>query len=694
MQHNISLRKFLTVVFLSFVLTGCSNASPKNGKDFGPDENYFLGLKSLSKGDEKDARQKFNKAVKKGTPLVALRSSEALCSFGDVQEKIKAAKNLLQFSQEESSLVTACKIFLENKEYGQVLSFTNTINIQESSDALVSIRLRAMEKRNITGLQENIQTWFLEKPLSQSHFDFYNDYSETKYFDVEKSFENFLITFRLDVYKRNFSGAFEKLSEIESRLETDESFLNVQLISDIGKTHLYGNTNNGETGGALKSASWFSTQVGNFQGTPLEFFFWFYAGRLYEKSGGYQKRAISCFEKAADCTNLPSQKDNARWYVLRTSLKGEIENCLQYVKQNLEFFEDPSYYDDFFDLLSPILLNNHYYKEIGELYKLMKGHASREATAKYAYIYARLLQEEIYKPGENLLQGKTVADEIDEALHIALDSSTDLYYKVVAAQALNLSESEKKRIYTEPRKSVEVKVNPDAERLLNGYAAYGFPEKIYDEWLKLGQCFLSEETTLTLCRLLQKCSDGRDDFYPQSLRIASRHANYSPVIFSEDLLRFCFPKCYEELITENAEKNGIEPAVLFALIRSESFFDSDVYSSAGAIGLCQLMTFTAEDIARRLKKSNYDLLDPETNIEFGAWYLGNLISRLDGNYLNAFYSYNAGITRVRKWKQSFSFGFGIKNVPEDLFLETLPYAETREYGRKLVSATEMYQRLY
>ena len=130
---------------------------------------------------------------------------------------------------------------------------------------------------------------------------------------------------------------------------------------------------------------------------------------------------------------------------------------------------------------------------------------------------------------------------------------------------------------------------------------------------------------------------------------------------------------------------------MYSLIRSESFFDADVMSSAGAIGLTQLMELTASDIARRFKLQDYSLTNPETNIRFGTYYLSNLISRCDNSLLLGFFSYNAGITRVRRWLQSSLIEFGKKsNMPLDLFLETVPFAETREYGRKLVSATIAY----
>lgn len=687
LMKKVQLKKSTLFLSIFLLLASCSSSASKNVKDFGDDSNYFQALRSLSKKDFKDARQKLNKAVKKGTPLVARRSAENLCTFGDVQEKVAAAKKLVSLYSDDDALLTACRIFSDNGEIGLVLSTTKDVSVAESDDALIALKLEAMRKRSIQGYEDELKKWYLEKSFTQSHFKYFSDFEETF---------SFVTGFRADVYKKNYVSAFSKLDALNEILIKYPEYCTEQIMSDIGKTHLYG------TRDALESARWFQEKAGAFGGTPNEFYCWFYAGRLYDKAQGFPSRAFTSYKNAIAATDDVQKKDNARWYLLKDSLTESSVKCIKIVKENLPELGDPAYYDDFFDLLANRLISENEYEEIGGLYKLMKNHASREAVSKFAYIYARLLQEKICIPDDSVLGDFTLEEEIDAALKTALNSATDLYYKVQAAEHLGLSEAQLEKELCAPRKDFNngfvretaYKINPDADRLLSGYAAFGFPEKIYSEWVRLGQCLVSEETVVNICRLFQKCSDGRDDYYPQSLRIASRYANYSPVGSSREILSYCFPKCYDEFITRYAEKYDIEPEVLFALIRSESFFDSDVTSSAGAVGLSQLMTFTAEDVAKRLKKSDYDLTDPETNIEFGAWYLGNLISRLDGNYLDAFYSYNAGISRVRKWKQSSAFGFGLKNIPEDLFLETLPYTETREYGRKLVSATELYKFLY
>lgn len=681
MKH-IVLKKAFFLFSLFFFFSSCSNAKVKTNNDFSSDVEYFQALRSLSKNNVKDARVRLNRAVKKGSPLVVRRSAEALCQWGDVQQKLEGAKKLLEKYDDEDAALIACRVFSSQKEYSKILQATEKINILESNDELAAMRLLAMKEKNIQGFTEKLISWYLEKPISKEHIKQWTDFSNNE--KLAKNIQS-LINFRFDVYKKDYHSAFDKLSDLEEFYFTD------QIMSDIGKTHLYA------SGDVLESALWWTDMAEKCLGSSKEFYCWFYAARMYDKVGSFSSKVAECYEKAINCTDILQKKDNALWYLLRARLKESPQICVDSVISYMTSLGDPFYYDDFFDLLSQILISEGYYSEIGNLYKLMKGNATDESTAKFAYIYARLIQEKIYLPGEEELNGKSIDEEIVDALYVALDSGTDMYYKVQATEKLMLNDFSKEEKLCAPRRKVfsdSSKINPDADRLLSGYASFGFPEKIYSEWVKLGQPLLSEETTKNICHLLQKCSNGKDDYYPQSLRMASRYANYSPLPASKDLLSYSFPKCFGALISKYSEQNKIPSEVLFALIRSESFFDADIESSAGAVGLCQLMKFTAQDVAGKLKISEYDLTDAETNIKFGAWYLANLISRLEGNYLDAFYAYNAGIARVRKWKQSSSYGLGLKEIPEDLFLETLPYTETREYGRKLVSATEMYRWLY
>ena len=107
-----------------------------------------------------------------------------------------------------------------------------------------------------------------------------------------------------------------------------------------------------------------------------------------------------------------------------------------------------------------------------------------------------------------------------------------------------------------------------------------------------------------------------------------------------------YPRPWPEEIAAAAEASGTSETLLYALVRSESFFDPGISSAAGAVGLTQLMESTAADMARKLKLATYDLRDPATNIRLGSAYYGELLGRLDNRPLDAVFAYNAGITRL------------------------------------------------
>ena len=157
---------------------------------------------------------------------------------------------------------------------------------------------------------------------------------------------------------------------------------------------------------------------------------------------------------------------------------------------------------------------------------------------------------------------------------------------------------------------------------------------------------------------------------------------------AREQLELLYPRPWLETVSKYAAEYRLPECLLYALIRSESFFQPQVVSGAGAVGLTQLMPATAADIARKLKMTDYSLTDPEINIRFGAYYLAEMIRRSDNRIMPACFAYNAGISRVRGWQKK------AQGLPEDLFLESLEYAETRDYGRKLLSAAAVYGALY
>jgi soluble lytic murein transglycosylase len=146
-----------------------------------------------------------------------------------------------------------------------------------------------------------------------------------------------------------------------------------------------------------------------------------------------------------------------------------------------------------------------------------------------------------------------------------------------------------------------------------------------------------------------------------------------------------FPLAFNDEIKSHAAKYAINPAWAFAITRRESSFMSDANSPVGARGLMQLMPDTAKHLTRRKKVSTKYLLDSKNNINLGTKYLKNLLDRHKGNQVLATAAYNAGPYRVKKWLQSAA------ELPADIWIETIPYRETREYVKSVLAYQEIYK---
>jgi len=122
-------------------------------------------------------------------------------------------------------------------------------------------------------------------------------------------------------------------------------------------------------------------------------------------------------------------------------------------------------------------------------------------------------------------------------------------------------------------------------------------------------------------------------------------------------LRFPLPFNNEVLAGTNAQ--SLDLAWVYAIIRQESAFMTDVRSHAGALGLMQLMPATARLVAKKLGitlNGNIDILDISTNISLGTAYLKQGLDRFDGNYVLASAGYNAGPGRAKRWAEALNDG--------------------------------------
>lgn len=136
-----------------------------------------------------------------------------------------------------------------------------------------------------------------------------------------------------------------------------------------------------------------------------------------------------------------------------------------------------------------------------------------------------------------------------------------------------------------------------------------------------------------------------------------------------------------------------ELALIHAIIRQESTFNSQVVSSAGARGLMQLMPGTAQQVADRLKVKHTQAkltADPAYNVRLGSAYLQEMVERFNGSYILAIASYNAGPNRVRQWLDSFGDPRSGTIDPVD-WLELIPFTETRNYVQRVMEGMIVYR---
>lgn len=149
-----------------------------------------------------------------------------------------------------------------------------------------------------------------------------------------------------------------------------------------------------------------------------------------------------------------------------------------------------------------------------------------------------------------------------------------------------------------------------------------------------------------------------------------------------------YPRHYQAIVEQNSASYGIPCELIYAVIRSESNFDPNAESPAGAKGLMQLMPQTYEWIAWRLREDATEeaIWNPGQNIRYGC-YLLSYYYRKYGNWESTLAAYNAGDGNVDRWLADPAYS-------EDGCLTDIPFAETRDYVKKVEAAREVYRELY
>lgn len=165
----------------------------------------------------------------------------------------------------------------------------------------------------------------------------------------------------------------------------------------------------------------------------------------------------------------------------------------------------------------------------------------------------------------------------------------------------------------------------------------------------------------------------------------------------DDFLRLAYPQPFWDEVTRWGQTQDVDPLLLLSLMRQESRFDPDARSPVGAIGLFQIMTYTAKALAERagvgqvIQGGTVDrssLAEPRVNTAIAAQLTRDLLSMFGGSAAPVVASYNAGEERVAVWWAA------ARNLSEDYFVDTIPYSETRRFVREVLTNRAAYERIY
>ena len=431
-------------------------------------------------------------------------------------------------------------------------------------------------------------------------------------------------------------------------------------------------------------------------------------GRFSAAEGRYTEALVLC---------PPPEEERIRWYMFDSLLRTGYARAVEELPTHLIHWKDHSYYNDaLFDLIDG-LVRYERWDLVARTADILNGRIENTAAARACYIAARaaelgLLDSVDDGNGEDRIDEERIGNWLLGAVKNARGAGSGLYYRFMAAYRLEqragrlepsvidpagfceqreiqwtLTGNGATRSWSPVHEAAEealVGEGVQANRLLEGFLRFGLAREAYRRYGTDSNFFhiLPFDTVRRWCDSLQEEGD-----YLEAIRLFNSYClQNSPELTAEDVRRL-YPRAYFGIIGPLTREYELPEHIFYALVREESLFDAGISSAAGAVGLSQLMPATARDVAGRIGIQADDLTDPHVNLRLGAWYLRHLIGRTE-SYSQALFSYNGGITRVRRWVRS------DPHLPGDMLLEKIPYAETSHYGRKVLVSSILYGSFY
>ena len=331
-----------------------------------------------------------------------------------------------------------------------------------------------------------------------------------------------------------------------------------------------------------------------------------------------------------------------------------------------DIIKNSSYYENYLwhQALSALLSENNQLAQ-NILVELTKKFNKSSENDKYIYFHGYAL---------NQLNKKQAGDAL--FLKLAMSPKPN-YYNLLARQRLALKAPQSKAISADAFSQKTCK-NQDCQKALKLYDL-GFLEDARDVALAMPG---SVEQKIAL---LQKMGLYHDA-WKRSHAVASEAQIKNNKLIASPAIRSSYPQVHENIINEMSKKYSVNKSLLYAIIKIESGFAHDAKSNRGALGLMQMMPFVAHDLASKLALNEFDpehLKEPKISIELGSLLLAILKRQFEHTHL-VVAAYNAGGHQVQKWLDRFG------HLAPELFVERIPFKQTRDYIKKVSTSESLY----
>ncbi len=559
------------------------------------------------------------------------------------------------------------------KEYGKLVSLAQGWDYGEDRDLFLTVLLAEIEQ-NSPGWRSSLGRYLLTFPVrkkGESGFVVLEvKLKEKGLYSSLKERVKSLLLFKADTERRKYRRA---VSEAAGYLSAaDGNFISVSVIDEIVRVSLKGYG----SGVILKAIEKIidSGRLNGFSGNTAAYLYWG-AGYLSGKKG-FGERASRYYLEGMSLAD-GATGDKLLWYWFAGRVRRSSGSALGSIDFLVSKWENPAYFNDILSDLTDILVRRGDWKAVLLLSERLKDEADGDIVSRLSYLSARAVEENyVDASGESAEEWFMLSAGTGEGL------GSGLYYKIMSMAESGYGNPEDffDRIFT-PAGEYQDEKEGIYDELLYGAADFGLAEYGKELLEKYPGRF-----SLPAVRYFASYLNGIGD-YISSIRLLNRSLSDRGYVADKSDVSLLYPDAYRKEIEDVCSKKNLPEPVFFALIREESHFSSTIVSPAGAVGLSQLMPATAADVASRMRLRADDLTDPAVNLKLGGWYFGNLISRTD-TVMQALFAYNGGLTRVRRWKKNY------QNLPEDLFLEAVPYGETNLYGRKVLVSAVIYGYLY